>query len=673
MNEHRVLHASIFVALLLLTAAPAAAQLTASDIESLRAQGAREGWTFTVGESEATAYALSDLCGLVVPENWGARARFDPCPPRRSLPPAYDWRELGGCTPIRNQGGCGSCWAFATLGPLESNILLKDHLEVDLSEQWLLSCNHDGWSCSGGWWAHDYLDWNWDSCGGTGAVLETEFPYRASDHFCDCPFKHLYRITTWNFIGSEEGVPPVGSIKQAILDYGPVSVAVHTNSAFHAYSGGIFNGCAEGVINHAVVLVGWNDAEGVWIMRNSWGESWGEDGYMRIPYDCSFIGYSACYLLYQQADCNDNGIPDKCDIECGASGDFCDVAGCGGSLDCNNDWVPDECQTDCNGNGIPDDCDLAAGTSPDCNGNEIPDECDPDCDGNGHPDDCDLAAGGIDCNWNHRLDACELADGSAFDCNDNGQLDECDLYPPEFVPPHDSCADAEIVCPNILYPGTTSAAESDGAASCGESAGAGDVWYYYRAGGNGFLQVSATGIGFDLVLSLHSGCPGTVENQVACSTGVDGPATITRATYMNQEFWIRVAGVSGATGDYHFGLAGPTCVYTGECNDNGIPDECEVDCNLNGQPDDCDLADGTSLDVDGDGIPDECQGAGRGDLNCDGAIDVFDIDPFVLALTDPASYAASHAPCSVSNADVNADGVVDAFDIDAFVALLTSR
>ncbi len=294
-----------------------AAGLSGDDIEALRKQGEIEGWTFTVGENPATAYSLDELCGLKVPENWWVGAKFDLCTPTKSLPTTFSWCDSGGCTPVKNQGSCGSCWAFGTVGALECNIKLKDGVTVDLSEQWLVSCNRDGWGCGGGWWAHDYHEWKTDPCGGTGAVLETYFPYVASDVPCNCPYPHDYLIDDWAFIGNDYSVPPVASIKQAILDYGPVSVAVYVNSAMQAYTGGVFNGCGTGEVNHAVVLVGWDDTqgtEGVWIMRNSWGSGWGEGGYMRIPYDCSSIGYSACHVVYSgSATLNINlpsGVPD---------------------------------------------------------------------------------------------------------------------------------------------------------------------------------------------------------------------------------------------------------------------------------------------------------------------------------------------------------------------------
>jgi C1A family cysteine protease len=186
------MHRSVIIGLVLgsglIWAAPAWAQLTAADIDALQAQGEREGWTFTVGESDATRRPLSELCGFVAPDNWWVGARFDPCVATRALPAAYDWRNVNGqnfCPPVRNQASCGSCWAFGTIGPLECNIMIHDGDTPDLSEQWLVSCNSDGWDCGGGFWAHDYLEWKTDPCGGTGAVAEASFPYVALDVPCN--------------------------------------------------------------------------------------------------------------------------------------------------------------------------------------------------------------------------------------------------------------------------------------------------------------------------------------------------------------------------------------------------------------------------------------------------------------------------------------------------------
>lgn len=118
-------------------------------------------------------------------------------------------------------------------------------------------------------------------------------------------------------------------------------------------------------------------------------------------------------------DCNDNGIDDECDLDCGAPGGSCDVTGCGQSFDCDANGIPDDCERDCNNNGLRDTCDLASGTSEDCDGNGIPDECD-DCNGNGIIDACDVdcAALGGSCN----VPGC----GASNNCNGNCVPDECE-------------------------------------------------------------------------------------------------------------------------------------------------------------------------------------------------------------------------------------------------------
>ena len=277
-------------------------------------------WTNTTDENLAEKYSIDELCGLVEPDDWYVNAKFDPCTPGGDLPDSFDWRDEveGGLPSIKNQGSCGSCWAFGTIAPLECNIKIKDGVEEDLSEQWLVSCNQDGYSCSGGWWCHDYFMENGktDPCGDSGAVLEEDFPYSASNEPCDCPYPHEYFIEDWAYVGDPNGVAEVDEIKQAIYDYGPVSVAVCVNTAFSAYNGGIFNGPTCHYINHAVALVGWDDnqgTEGVWFLRNSWGPEWGEDGYMRIEYGVCDVGYRTVRIRYKDPIKINlpNGAPDN--------------------------------------------------------------------------------------------------------------------------------------------------------------------------------------------------------------------------------------------------------------------------------------------------------------------------------------------------------------------------
>ena len=286
--------------------------LTKEEINAIQKQIELEGWSFSVGETSASKRSMYELCGLEEPDEWWINADFTPILPLETLPSEFDWREevAGGLPPIRDQGACGSCWAFATVGALECNIKIRDKVNVDLSEQWLVSCNQESvprkWGCMGGWWAHDYFLENGkkDLCGDSGAVLENNFPYTAQDEPCECPYQHDYFIERCAYVGGDHSVPSVDALKQAIYDYGPVTVAVCASGYFKIYTGGVYDintFCWPGEVNHGVVLVGWDDNQGkngVWILRNSWGEDWGEDGYMRIEYGCSKIGYAARYVEY---------------------------------------------------------------------------------------------------------------------------------------------------------------------------------------------------------------------------------------------------------------------------------------------------------------------------------------------------------------------------------------
>ena len=139
-----------------------------------------------------------------------------------------------------------------------------------------------------------------------------------------------------------------------------------------------------------------------------------------------------------QADCDDDGLGDVCEIatgtevDCDGNGvpDNCELAS-GAASDCNQNGILDRCETDCNGNGVPDDCDIDQGAASDCNANDIPDTCDieaatsTDCDQNLIPDECEIEQN--DCNQNGVHDACDINDGTSTDCQSNGQPDECEL------------------------------------------------------------------------------------------------------------------------------------------------------------------------------------------------------------------------------------------------------
>jgi predicted secreted protein len=220
-----------------------------------------------------------------------------------NLPAAFDWRDQVTLPPVRNQGSCGSCWAFATVGTMEVAMAVQGEPIVDLSEQYLISCNSNGWSCNGGWRAHDYHEWKLGkNQTAAGAVLEADFPYSGTNGTCNIAYNHPYKIADWEYVRGMT-VPPADEIKQAIYTYGAVTASICMGPELLAYRGGIFSAdesgvCGSYLTNHAIVLVGWNDADDTWIMRNSWGSWWGEGGYIRIKRNVSNIGYAPTYVVY---------------------------------------------------------------------------------------------------------------------------------------------------------------------------------------------------------------------------------------------------------------------------------------------------------------------------------------------------------------------------------------
>jgi hypothetical protein len=274
-------------------------QLSKVEIEALRRDLKSKGATFSIGENPATKRPLDRLCGLKIPPK--GSTRFDQSPVQANsiasdLPESFNWCAKGACPPVRDQLNCGACWAFGTVAPLESNILIKNAQVTNLSEQWLVSCNTEGWDCDGGWWAHAYHI-------NPGSVYESEFPYVAADVDCGGPYYHPYHIKSWHYVYTELSIAPTDMIKQALMEYGPVSSAIYTGFAFQSYTEGVFNISESGsaIVNHAVTIVGWDDnlGGGSWIIRNSWGTGWGENGYMYITYGTSKIGYSANYVIFE--------------------------------------------------------------------------------------------------------------------------------------------------------------------------------------------------------------------------------------------------------------------------------------------------------------------------------------------------------------------------------------
>jgi cathepsin L len=199
---------------------------------------------------------------------------------------AFSWRDK--LTPVKDQGDCGSCWAFSTTAVLESTEILANQTTLDLAEQQLVNCvpnKYSGDNCQGNqvWDAWSFLE-------KTPDATEQSVPYGGVMAACNSSLGGQYRLQAWDFVSDNVASPSVDDIKAAIVAHGPVVAIVRATPAFHHYTDGVFDEDDQGQLNHAIVLVGWDDDRGAWHLRNSWGTDWGEDGYMWIKYGSNRVG-----------------------------------------------------------------------------------------------------------------------------------------------------------------------------------------------------------------------------------------------------------------------------------------------------------------------------------------------------------------------------------------------
>lgn len=209
------------------------------------------------------------------------------------VPARVDWREQGAVTPVKNQGMCGSCWAFSTTGTTEGAYFLKTGNLVSLSEQQLVDCARDpeyeNFGCRGGWpWsAVDYVTKH-------GLCTEEDYPYKGVDAECK---ESSCKVAVQSVDKVQLPVGDEDSLAVAVSKT-PVSIVLDA-TAMQLYDKGIITRCSES-INHAVLAVGYDkDAETglkYWIIKNSWGADWGEEGYCRIEKDVGGMG--RCALTY---------------------------------------------------------------------------------------------------------------------------------------------------------------------------------------------------------------------------------------------------------------------------------------------------------------------------------------------------------------------------------------
>jgi cysteine peptidase B len=247
----------------------------------------------------------------------------------QAVPTSFDWRTKGAVTPVKDQGQCGSCYAFSTTGNIEGQWAIAGNPLVSLSEQEFVSCvavTPPGGACHGGL---PSLNFQWLMDHRNGDVLaEATLPYGSHDFWsppctgvchdilipsqsdwcstscyaytplcpagtCNCTSDGVgvgATISGWKKLPSDEE-----QMRAYLVAHGPVSIGVDS-MPWQGYKGGILTDCGQGMDDHAVLLVGFGEESGksFWVIKNSWGKDWGEDGYIRVEF-----GTNQCNLNHE--------------------------------------------------------------------------------------------------------------------------------------------------------------------------------------------------------------------------------------------------------------------------------------------------------------------------------------------------------------------------------------
>jgi len=240
-----------------------------------------KGLSWTMGVNQFTDMTSEEFSAFVgqFPRPAVSNALPFVSDPNFVAPDSIDWIAKGAVVPVKDQGQCGSCWAFSTIGAIEGWNFLKNGQLVSLSEQQLVDCSKDVcYGCQGGWpyKALEYAEKN-------GVCGETAYPYTARDGQCkdsQCtPVIKPGAITSYTNVTDEDAMLEA-------LAKGPVSVLVEADrSAFQYYHSGILDDASCGTqIDHAILAVGYGTEGGkpYWNIKNSWGTSWGAKGYIRF-------------------------------------------------------------------------------------------------------------------------------------------------------------------------------------------------------------------------------------------------------------------------------------------------------------------------------------------------------------------------------------------------------
>lgn len=237
-----------------------------------------ETWFMAANKfADWTAEELSHIMGRPGDKMPGALSSIRPLP-KHQLPASVDWREKGVVTPVKDQGSCGSCWAFAATETVESAYAVASGTLLELAPQVYVSCMGNPDKCGGtGGCEGAIAELAFNYTVSKGIALASDYAYTARDSPCQ-DYNPAVKVGGYVTLPANDA----DALATALATVGPISVSVGA-SQFSLYGGGIFNGCSGSTgatINHAVQAVGYS--ADYWLIRNSWGASWGEGGYIKL-------------------------------------------------------------------------------------------------------------------------------------------------------------------------------------------------------------------------------------------------------------------------------------------------------------------------------------------------------------------------------------------------------
>jgi len=210
-------------------------------------------------------------------------------------PDSWDWRTQGAVTPVKNQGQCGSCWAFSTVACVEGLYKINGHALTSFSEQQIVDCSTANYGCNGGW---PYKAFTYVA--GAGLETESDYPYTAKTGSCHLDKSKAIQtgVTGYAFV-----VPRSAAQLKAAIANQPISVIVEADQDVfqHYHSGVVTTGCGTN-LDHAITAVGYGNYSGqdAFFVKNSWGTSWGVNGYIYISTSTQYNnGAGACGIMSQ--------------------------------------------------------------------------------------------------------------------------------------------------------------------------------------------------------------------------------------------------------------------------------------------------------------------------------------------------------------------------------------